>query len=79
LTCQFFMHKTTYKIVGIEINPRFGGGFPLTYHAGANYVKWIIDEYLLDKEIQEDFESWESDLLLLRYDDEILVHDYSGS
>lgn len=76
LTVQFFKHIDNNRIVGIEINPRFGGGFPLSYLAGANYAKWIIDEYLLNKEIDENFDCWENNLLMLRYDDEILVHDH---
>ncbi len=76
LTVQFFKHKDNNRIVGIEINPRFGGGYPLSYLAGANYAKWIIEEYLLNKEIKENFDCWENNLLMLRYDDEILVHDH---
>ena len=66
------------KIYGIEINPRFGGGYPLSYLAGANFPKWIIEEYLLDKTIDDKFNSWENDLLMIRYDDEVLVHGYKG-
>lgn len=76
LTAQFFKHKENGRIVGIEVNPRFGGGFPLTYLSGANYIKWIIEEYLFGKEIEENFDVWEDNLLMLRYDNEILVHDY---
>lgn len=79
LTAQFFMHKTDQlKIYGIEINPRFGGGYPLTYLSGANFSKWIIEEHLLGKVIEEQFDVWESGLLMIRYDDEILVHGYKG-
>ncbi|MBA6153581.1 ATP-grasp domain-containing protein [Gelidibacter maritimus] len=79
LTAQFFLHKTDdAKIYGIEINPRFGGGYPLSYLSGANFSKWIIEEYLLEKEIEEKFDVWEKDLLMIRYDDEILVHGYKG-
>lgn len=79
LTTQFFMHKTDdTKIYGIEINPRFGGGYPLTYLSGANFSKWIIEEYLLGKTISEKFDVWENDLLMIRYDDEILVHGYKS-
>lgn len=76
LTAQFFKHKTDNSIYGIEINPRFGGGYPLSYLAGANFPKWIIEEYLLGKKIDESFDCWETDLLMIRYDDEILVHGY---
>jgi carbamoyl-phosphate synthase large subunit len=76
LTLQVFVNKTNIdEIYGIEINPRFGGGYPLSYHAGANFPKWIIEEYIFNKEIPI-FESWESNLLMLRYDDEVLIHRY---
>lgn len=78
LTTQFFMDKKENSIFGIEINPRFGGGFPLTYHSGANFPKWIIAEFLNGEPIEEQFESWQSNLLMLRYDDEIFVHGYKG-
>ncbi|WP_299362322.1 ATP-grasp domain-containing protein [Winogradskyella sp.] len=74
---QFFVNKSDETIVyGIEVNPRFGGGYPLSYLAGANFPKWIIEEYLLDNTIEDKFNSWESDLLMIRYDDEVLVHGY---
>lgn len=75
LTMQFFFNQETKRIIGIEINPRFGGGYPLSYLAGANYAKYIIDEYILGKEV-EYFNDWENNLLMLRYDDEVLVHNY---
>ena len=56
----------------IEINPRFGGGFPLSYSANANFPKWIIDEYFFDIEIPF-FDNWKKDLLMLRYDSKILI------
>ena len=74
LTTQFFKHKETDAIYGIEINARFGGGFPLTYLSGANYVKWLIEEYLLGKPIPF-FSDWEDQLLMLRFDQEILIHE----
>ncbi len=79
LTAQFFMNKMdATHIYGIEINPRFGGGYPLSYLAGANFTKWIIEEYMLGKTIEEKFDIWEKNLLMIRYDDEILVHGYKG-
>ena len=78
LTAQFFVHQTDSKIYGIEINPRFGGGYPLSYLAGANFPKWIIDEYFLGQSVKENFDCWEDELLMIRYDDEILVHGYKG-
>jgi len=77
LTMQFFFNQKTRRIIGIEINPRFGGGFPLSYAAGANYPGWLIKEYINDESI-EYFDEWEENLLMLRYDDEILVKGYEG-
>ena len=77
LTMQFFFNPITKRIIGIEINPRFGGGYPLSYFAGANYPKFILEEYLLGKHIPF-FEEWENNLLMLRYDDEVLVSNYKG-
>lgn len=77
ITLQVFVNRSTSEILGIEINPRFGGGYPLSYLAGANYPEYIIREYLLHEPIQF-FDNWECDLLMLRYDDEIIVNDYKG-
>lgn len=79
LTAQFFVNRIDEtEIYGIEINPRFGGGYPLSYLAGANFPKWIIQEYLLGEAIEPQFDSWEDNLLMIRYDDEILVHGYQS-
>ncbi len=76
LTLQVFVNTQSSKVTGIEINPRFGGGYPLSYLAGANFSKWIIDEYFFNKKIDY-FDGWEDNLLMLRYDDEVLVHGAS--
>ena len=75
LTIQVFLHKKLDKMKGIEINPRFGGGYPLTYLSGANYTRWLIEEYILNKNVEK-FTDWKDNLLMLRYDAEILVENY---
>lgn len=77
VTLQVFVNSSTSEILGIEINPRFGGGYPLSYLAGANYPEYLIREYLLNEPIQF-FDNWTCDLLMLRYDAEIVVNDYKG-
>lgn len=77
LTMQFFLGTSNNRIVGIEINPRFGGGYPLSFLAGANFPLMLIKEYYLNQPV-EYCEDWEDNLLMLRYDDEILVHNYEG-
>ena len=75
ITLQLFASLVEKRFYAIEINPRFGGGYPLSYSAGANYPGWLIDEYLLNKSISF-FDDWEADLLMLRYDAKVLVHGY---
>jgi carbamoyl-phosphate synthase large subunit len=72
LTVQVFLNRKTERIIAIEINPRFGGGFPLSYRAGANYPLWLIKEYFNEEKISYT-EDWEDQLLMLRYDDEVIV------
>lgn len=72
LTIQLFVKPDGKRYAALEINPRFGGGYPLSYAAGAKYPGWLIDEYLLNKEVPF-FDGWESDLLMLRYDSQVLV------
>lgn len=72
LTVQLFACPKGRRYAAIEINPRFGGGFPLSYSAGANYPGWLIDEYLFGLELHF-FDAWKTDLLMLRYDAQVLV------
>ena len=76
LTIQIFADLERESFYGLEINPRFGGGFPLSYSAGANYPRWLICEYLMGDEI-EFYDQWETDLLMLRYDAKELIHGYA--
>lgn len=69
---QFFYDKESDDVVGIEINPRFGGGYPLSYGAGANYAEFLIREYFLNENISYS-DNWTDGMLMLRYDDAIFV------
>lgn len=69
---QVFLNSQTCDVVGIEINPRFGGGYPQTYAAGGNYPEYLIREYFLDEEIKYK-DDWKDHLLMLRYDDAVYV------
>jgi len=72
LTLQVFKSKTTDQIYGIEINPRFGGGFPLSNAAGARYPEFLLREVFLNEELSYT-DDWEDQLVMLRYDAEVLV------
>lgn len=69
---QLFFREETKDIVGIEINPRFGGGYPLSYACGGNFPELMIREYLFDEQISY-FDNWKENLLMLRFDDAIYV------
>jgi carbamoyl-phosphate synthase large subunit len=72
LTIQIMRHQKTGEMYLIEVNARFGGGYPLTAKSGACYHQWLIDEYLLDRSVS-DFSEWHNGLLMLRYDAEIFI------
>ena len=69
---QLFLNSKTQDVVGIEINPRFGGGYPQTYAAGGNFPEYLIREYFLGEKI-EYFDGWKDHQLMLRYDDAVYV------
>ena len=72
LTLQLFRHRETGDAFFIEVNPRFGGGYPLSRHAGANFQEWLISEYLEGKPPTV-FNDWEDGAIMLRYDDEVIT------
>ncbi len=71
ITVQCFLTKYG-DIKFIEINPRFGGGYPLSAAAGANFPRWII-EMTLGKDPIIAIDEWQDGLMMLRYDEAIFV------
>ena len=62
------------QIKFVEINPRFGGGAPLSIKAGANFPKWILQE-LSGKKPNIRFDSFKDNLIMLRYDSEVWLEN----
>jgi len=62
------------KLKFIEINPRFGGGAPLSIHAGADFPKWILQE-MLDRKTNIKFDGFKDGLVMLRYDGEVWLEN----
>ena len=56
----------------MEINPRFGGGAPLSIKAGANFPKWLL-QHLSGMEIDFSNVQVQDGLTMLRYDSEVWV------
>ncbi len=71
ITIQCFLQPNG-EIIFIEINPRFGGGYPLSYRAGADFPSWIVQSLTGDNP-KVAIDEWEDGLAMLRYDDAIFV------
>ena len=71
ITVQLFADINHSKFLFIEINPRFGGGYPISHAAGVNYPELIIKEYLLGESLSF-FDDWRENLLALRYDSMVI-------
>lgn len=71
---QLFYSEDDNDIKGIEINPRFGGGYPLSYHANANFADYVIREYLLGETVSYT-DDWLDNTLMLRYDKDVVVRE----
>lgn len=69
ITLQLFLTEDD-RVKFIEINPRFGGGVPLSVKAGANFPKWILQE-LLGRKANIRFDGFKDNLTMLRYDSEV--------
>jgi len=72
ITLQLFLTPGD-KVKFIEINPRFGGGVPLSIKAGANFPKWILQE-LLGEKPNIRFDGFKDNLIMLRYDSEVWLN-----
>ena len=73
ITLQLFVTKDG-RIRFTEINPRFGGGAPLSIRAGADFPKWILQE-LTGKRPRIGFDNFTDGLLMLRYDAEVWLQE----
>jgi carbamoyl-phosphate synthase large subunit len=74
ITIQAFVGEPSDDIAIIELNARFGGGFPLSREAGADYPRWLLEE-LLGLPTTARSDGWEPGLVMLRYDAAVFVRD----
>ncbi len=71
ITVQCFLTDNN-EVIFIEINPRFGGGVPLTFEAGVNYGKII--EGFVEGKTANDFISTFKDISMMRYDMAVYIN-----
>ena len=71
---QLFYRERDNDVVGIEINPRYGGGYPLSYYSGANFPKMMIEEYIGN--CTPDYsDDWLDNTVMLRYDSQVIFRE----
>lgn len=58
----------------IEINARFGGGYPLSREAGADFPRWMVQE-ALGQPMETSFDGWQDGLAMFRYDQAVFVSE----
>lgn len=71
ITLQLFK-KENGELSFIEINPRYGGGIPLSIEAGAHFPLWTI-QMLQGNVFNEMDLSWRDNYAMFRYDDAIFM------
>jgi carbamoyl-phosphate synthase large subunit len=72
LNIQLFLDEASGGLEVIEINPRFGGGFPLAWKAGADYPRWLLQE-ISGAPSEAAWGGWRDRLVMLRYDEAVFV------
>ena len=72
LNFQVFADEGTGELAVIEINPRFGGGFPLSHRAGADFARWMLED-LRELPSTATADAWRDGLVMLRYDAAVFV------
>ena len=72
LTIQLFTNEQESEFLFIEINPRFGGGYPMSHFSGANFPAMLIQEYFLHCLPKP--QVWNENQLFLRFDHTLKVN-----
>ncbi|SFB47946.1 carbamoyl-phosphate synthase large subunit [Cohnella sp. OV330] len=72
VTVQGIKESDTGRFYFIEVNPRFGGGVPLSMRAGIPYAEWIADR---NCDWNGTLQPYQTGLKMLRYDEALFVED----
>lgn len=63
LDCDIMVENGRYYV--IDLNPRFGGGYPATHAAGVNLLELVL-KMMYDEKILPDFSSYEDHVLVMK-------------
>lgn len=74
LNVQVFVGDEPGQLAIIELNARFGGGYPLSYAAGADFPLALVQD-ALGLPVTAPLEGWQDGLVMLRYDAAVFVAD----
>ena len=74
LTIQVFVDEASGQLAIIELNARFGGGYPLSREAGADFPRWMLED-LVGLPSTATADGWRDGLVMLRYDAAVFVRD----
>mgnify|MGYP005839147763 CR=1 FL=1 len=66
LTIQAFWDHPTGALAITDINPRFGGGYPLAHAAGGHFTEWLLAE-AQGITLPQEQPHWQENLMMLRY------------
>lgn len=67
LNVQVFLNTQTDEATILEINPRFGGGYPLSHEAGADFITALLRS---NKGLSTSI-NWSQNLAMIRYDEAV--------
>lgn len=77
ITVQVFFNEFENKLYFIEINPRFGGGYPLSHRALKSYNSKTYPQLILNmfdgRKLKPELGRYKSNLTMTRYDKGIFV------
>src|SRR5690606_9069809 len=73
MNIQMFYEPESDEVSIIEINPRFGGGYPLAHQAGAPMARWVIED-ALGLPLSGIDQPWTDGMVMLRYDEAVFVN-----
>ncbi len=72
INVQFMVSKDGVFLM--EINPRFGGGYPLSHHAGANFPKLLL-KYIRGEKLERMGMNYVENFYMFRFDQAVYVSE----